>query len=249
MAARLLCVAQAIVLLAATTIVAEAGEQHVSLTDQQIKLQVEHRLLDHDIRGVVVAVRDGTVTLSGTVQSLWAKQEAIGEAQEVNDVKEVVSTLTITPGESDRAVGEAVAAKLRRYVFFTIFNDVDIEVNDGVATLTGYVTMPYKSRAMMELASRVDHVQQVVDKLEVLPVSGFDDQIRYTAAVRIYNDPLFWNYAIQVNPPIHIVVKHGRVTLSGVVMSEVERRKAEVIARGIFGVLSVENKLRLEREQ
>jgi hypothetical protein len=75
-----------------------------------------------------------------------------------------------------------------------------------------------------------------------------DQQIRYAAAVRIYNDPLFWNYAIQVNPPIHIVVKHGRVTLSGVVMSEVERRKAEQIARSIFGVLTVENKLRLERE-
>lgn len=96
--------------------------------------------------------------------------------------------------------------------------------------------------------SRVDGVQQVVDKLEVLPVSGFDDQIRYAAAVRIYNDPLFWNYAIQVNPPIHIVVKHGRVTLTGVVVSEVERRKAEQIARSIFGVLSVENRLRLERE-
>jgi osmotically-inducible protein OsmY len=211
MAARLLCVTQAIVLAAATTIVAEAAQQHVSLPDQQIKAQVEHRLLDHHICGVVVAVRDGTVTLTGT------------------------------------AVGEAVAAKLRRYVFFTIFDDVDVEVNDGVATLTGYVTMPYKSRAMVELASRVDRVQQVVDKLEVLPVSGFDDHIRYAAAVRIYNDPLFWNYAIQVNPPIHIVVKHGRVTLSGVVMSEVERRKAELIALEIFGVLSVENKLRLER--
>jgi hyperosmotically inducible protein len=248
MAARLVCVAQVIVLLAATVIVAEAAQQHVPLPDEQIKAQVEHRLLDHDIRGVVVAVRDGTVTLSGTVPSLWAKKEAIDEAQEVDDVKEVVSTLTVMRGESDQVVGEAVAAKLRRYVFFTIFDDVDVEMNDGIATLTGSVTMPYKSQAMMELASRVGGVQQVVDKLEVLPVSGFDDQIRYAAAVRIYNDPLFWNYAIQVNPPIHIVVKQGRLTLTGVVMSEVERRKAELIARGVFGVLSVENKLRLEQE-
>lgn len=249
MANRLVRVAQALVMLIASAIVAEAAQQHVPLTDQQIKAQVEHRLLDHDIRGVVVAVRDGTVTLSGTVRSLWAKEEAIDEAQEVNDVKEVVSTLIVMRGESDQVVGEAVAAKLRRYVFFTIFDDVDVEVSDGVATLTGHVTMPYKSQAMVELASRVDGVQQAVDKLEVLPVSGFDDQIRYAAAVQIYNDPLFWNYAIQVNPPIHIVVKHGRVTLSGVVISEVERRKAEQIARSIFGVLSVENKLRLGRER
>lgn len=248
MTVRRVRVAWATVMVVASVIVAEAAQQHVPLTDPQIQAQVEHRLVDHDIRGVVVAVRDRTVTLSGTVRSLWAKQEAIDEAQEVNDVKEVVSTLIVMRGESDQVVGEAVAAKLRRYVFFTIFDDAEVEVNEGVAVLTGYVTMPYKSQAMVELASRVDGVQQVVDKLEVLPVSGFDDQVRYAAAVRIYNDPLFWNYAIQVNPPIHIVVKHGRVTLTGVVMSEVERRKAAQIARSIFGVLSVENKLRLERE-
>jgi hypothetical protein len=93
--------------------------------------------------------------------------------------------------------------------------------------------------------------QQIKAQVEhrLIDHDGFDDQIRYAAAVRIYNDPLFWNYAIQVNPPIHIVVKHGRVTLSGVVISEVERRKAEQIARSIFGVLSVENKLRPERER
>jgi hyperosmotically inducible protein len=248
MAVRLVRVAQAVLVVMASAIVAEAAQQHIPLTDQQIKAQVEHRLLDHDIRGVVVTVVDRTVTLSGTVRSLWAQKEAIDEAQEVNDVKEVVSTLTVMRAESDQVVGEAVAAKLRRYVFFTIFDDVDVEVDQGVAVLTGYVTMPYKSQAMVELASRADGVQQVVDKLEVLPVSGFDDQIRYAAAVRIYNDPLFWNYAIQVNPPIHIVVKQGRVTLTGVVISEVERRKAELIARSIFGVLSVDNKLRLEHE-
>jgi hyperosmotically inducible protein len=248
MAILLVRVPHIIVMLVASAIVAEAAQQHVPLTDQQIKAQVEHRLIDRDIRGVVVAVRDGTVTLSGTVRSLWVKQEAIDEVQEVDDVKEVVSTLSVMRGESDQAVGEAVAAKLRRYVFFTIFDDVDVEMHDGTATLTGSVTMPYKSQAMVELASRVDGVQQIVDKLEVLPVSGFDDQIRYAAAVRIYNDPLFWNYAIQVNPPIHIVVKNGRVTLTGVVISEVERRKAELIARGVFGVLTVENKLRLEQQ-
>ena len=42
---------------------------------------------------------------------------------------------------------------------------------------------------------------------------------------------------------------HGRVILTGVGLSEVERRKAEVLARGVFGVLNVENKLRLEGEE
>lgn len=158
-------------LLIVVTVVSAIAQQHQPLSDQQIASQVEHRLVERDIRGVVVTVRDRTVTLNGTVRSLWAKEEAIEEARKVNDVKDVVSTLTVMRGENDQAVGEAVAAKLRRYVFFTIFDDVDVETAAGVATLTGYVTMPYKAQAMMKLASRVDGVQQVVDKLEVLPVS------------------------------------------------------------------------------
>jgi osmotically-inducible protein OsmY len=245
MASRLAAAGAALVLTVSAVV---AAQQHVPLTDEQIKEQVEHRLLDHEIHGVVVGVRDRTVTLSGTVRSLWAKEEAVEEAKHVNDVEDVISTLTVMRGESDQAVGEAIAVQVRRYVFFTIFDDVTVEVRDGIATLAGYVTMPYKAQAMAKLASRVEGVQQVVDRLETLPVSGFDDQIRYATAVRIYNDPLFWNYAIQVNPPIHIVVKHGRVILTGVVLSEVERRKAEQIAREVFGVLSVENQLRLEHQ-
>jgi len=230
----------------ATVVAGAAAQQHVPLSDQQIGAQVEHRLIEEGIRGVSVAVRERVVTLSGTVASAWARSEAIEQAAKVDDVLRVVNVLTILRAEGDQALAEAVADKLRRYVFFSVFDDVDVGVSDGVTTLTGFVTMPYKAQAMVKLASRVTGVQTVTDKLEVLPVSGFDDSIRYEIAVRIYNDPLFWNYAIQVNPPVHVIVRYGRVTLTGVVVSEVERRKAEVIARGVFGVLSVDNSLRLE---
>jgi len=71
----------------------------------------------------------------------------------------------------------------------------------------------------------VTGVQKINNQIKTLPVSISDDQLRYTVARQIYGDPMFWNYAIQVNPPIHIVVENGRVTLTGVVASEVERRK------------------------
>jgi osmotically-inducible protein OsmY len=47
---------------------------------------------------------------------------------------------------------------------------------------------------------------------------------------------------------VHVIVERGNVTLTGAVFSEVERRKAEAIARGTFSVMSVTNKLRIERE-
>ena len=224
-----------------------AAQEHGSSSDLQIQSQVEHRQVEEGIRGATVAVREGVVTLSGTVASAWARDEAIEQTRKVGHVEGVVNTLTIPRAESDEALAKAVVEKVRRYVFFSVFDDVNVAVSEGVVTLTGYVTMPYKSEAMAKLASRVSGVQDIADKLEVLPVSSFDDSIRYAIAVRIYNDPLFWNYAIQVDPPIHVIVQHGRVTLTGVVLSEVERRKAEVVARGVFGVFSVDNQLRLEK--
>jgi osmotically-inducible protein OsmY len=108
--------------------------------------------------------------------------------------------------------------------------------------------MPYKASEIGDLVSRVPGVREVDNRISTLPVSTFDDQLRVTIASQIYRDPLFSNYAIQVNPPIHIVVENGHVTLTGVVNSEVERRKAEMVARTTFGVFSVDNQLRLESE-
>jgi osmotically-inducible protein OsmY len=146
----------------------------------------------------------------------------------------------------DEQLAEEIAGKLQRYVFFTIFDDAEVEVENGVVTLSGRVTMPYKAAALADLARRVDGVREVKNEIRTLPVSIMDDEIRYTTARRIYNDALFAHYAIQPNPPVHIIVERGHVTLTGVVFSEVERRKAEVIARSTFGAMSVTNMLRTE---
>ncbi len=160
----------------------------------------------------------------------------------------VVSEVTVARGEGDGALAALVAKRLERYVFFTIFDDAEVAVDNGVVTLTGRVTMPYKADAFADLAAHVPGVQEVRNDVRTLPVSKFDDQLRYAVARQIYGDDLFARYAIQPNPPVHIIVEHGAVTLTGVVFSEVERRKAEVIARGTFAVMSVTNKLRIESD-
>jgi osmotically-inducible protein OsmY len=222
--------------------------QRVQPSDQTIARDVVERLTSHDVSGVSVSVESGIVTLRGTVPTLWMKERAREQALKADDVMTVVNDVTVPRGESDKAIADLVARRLQRYVFFTIFDDADVEVDDGVVTLTGRVTMPYKAEAFADLASRVPGVQEVRNEVRTLPVSRFDDQLRYAIARQIYGDPLFVHYAVQVNPPVHIIVEHGNVTLTGVVFSEVERRKAEAIARGTFAVMSVSNKLRTETE-
>jgi len=222
--------------------------QRAQMSDEEIGRLVTQRLVEKDVTAVGVSVASGIVTLRGTVPTLWVKQRAIEQATKVADVISVVSDLVVPRGESDERIAEQVAQRLRRYVFFTIFDDADIEVDDGAVTLTGRVTMPYKAEAFADLAAHVPGVQEVRNEVRTLPVSIYDDQLRYAIGRQIYGDPLFTNYAIQPNPPIHILVEHGAVTLTGVVNSEVERRKADAIARGTFGVMSVTNRLRVEQE-
>jgi hyperosmotically inducible protein len=217
-------------------------------SDEAVARAVVERLASHDVTGVSVTVNSGIVTLRGTVPTLWMKDRAAAQALKVADVVTVVSEVTVPRGESDDVIAGLVAARLRRYVFLTIFDDADVEVDDGVVTLTGRVTMPYKAEAFGDLAARVPGVQEVRNEVKALPVSRFDDQLRYAVARGIYGDDLFAHYAVQANPPIHIIVEHGKVTLTGVVFSEVERGKAETIARSTFAVMAVTNKLRVETE-
>lgn len=150
-------------------------------------------------------------------------------------------------GQDDYRIFTDAARRVTTYTQFTIFDDVMASVDEGVVTLTGKVTMPYKRKDIESRVAKVDGVRQVVNKIDVLPVSIFDDELRYRIARAIYGNPSFWHYAAMANPPIHIVVERGRVTLTGVVNSNVERMLARSIATS-FGALSVKNELRTDAE-
>ena len=147
----------------------------------------------------------------------------------------------------DFQVFKDVANAVTRYVHFTIFDDVSANVKDGVVTLSGRVTMPYKKADIEQRVARIDGVQGVRDEIAVLPVSSFDDQLRVHIARGIYGNSNFWNYALAPNPPIHIVVEHGRVTLTGVVNSEIDRVLARSIASQA-GAFSVTSELKTDAE-
>jgi hypothetical protein len=130
--------------------------------------------------------------------------------------------------------------------FYGIVDSLDGRVDDGVVTLTGYVTHEYKAIRIARLVSRVRGVKEIQNQIEVLPSSAFDDQLRISLAMNIYGDPLFWNDATQVNPPLHIIVDNLHVTLTGAVFSEVEKRVVEDIVPHTVGVLTLENTLALD---
>ncbi len=112
----------------------------------------------------------------------------------------------------DFQIFKGIAGSVERYTQFTIFDDVNASVKDGVVTLTGRVTMPYKASDIERRVAKLDGVREVRNQIETLPVSQFDDELRYRIARAIYGNSNFWNYAVMPNPPIHIIVEHGRVS-------------------------------------
>jgi hyperosmotically inducible protein len=153
----------------------------------------------------------------------------------------------VEPQRKDSQVFKAVASSVERYTQFTIFDDISADVKDGVVTLSGKVTMPYKRDEIEKRIAKVQGVVAVHDEIAVLPVSRFDDELRSKIARSIYGHPNFWSYSIMPNPPIHVVVEHGRVTLTGVVGSEVDRMLARSLATQ-FGAFSVTNALKTDAE-
>lgn len=147
----------------------------------------------------------------------------------------------------DFQIFQGVARQVQQYVNFTVFDSVNASVQDGVVTLTGKVTMPFKVQDLTRRVSRVDGVRRIDNQIQVLPVSRYDDELRLRIARAIYGNPSFWHYASMANPPIHIVVEQGRVKLEGTVNSHVERMLAQSLAIG-FGEFSVENRLKTDAE-
>lgn len=150
-------------------------------------------------------------------------------------------------GREDLSIFRDVSHQVLRYPQFTIFDSIRADIDDGVVTLTGKVTMPYKRDDLERRVARVDGVTAVDNQITVLPVSVFDDDLRLRISRAIYGNSNFWRYGSMVNPPIHIIVENGRVTLEGVVNSNIDRMLARSIASS-FDAFSVTNNLRTDAE-
>jgi osmotically-inducible protein OsmY len=147
----------------------------------------------------------------------------------------------------DLQIFNDISKQVTRYTQFTIFDSIDASIDDGAVVLSGWVTMPYKKTDLERRVAKVDGVTSVKNDIQVLPVSIFDDELRFRIARAIYGNSSFWNYAAMANPPIHILVNRGHVTLTGTVNSNVERVLARSLAVG-FGEFTVKNELRTDAE-
>lgn len=133
--------------------------------------------------------------------------------------------------------------------YFGVFDNLAFKVDPGgTVTLLGQVRRPTLKSDAERAVKGIPGVDTVNNQIEVLPVGPNDDRIRLRTYRAIYRTDSLERYAIQAVPPIHIIVKNGHVTLEGAVGSEMDKTLANIKARGVSGVFSVTNNLRVTKD-
>lgn len=158
-----------------------------------------------------------------------------------------LSTPALAADSANYQLFHQVESQVLSYPYFSIFDSVHARLNGGEVELTGKVTMPYKRDAIALRVAKVKGVRAVRNRIDVLPVSRMDDDLRFRIARAIYSNSNFYGYGSHVNPPIHVIVDRGRVTLEGVVNNDVDRMIAQSIA-GSFGAFKITNELKTTAE-
>jgi hyperosmotically inducible protein len=217
--------------------------------DTQIQADVTKALGGKRFEDVKAAVQGGMVTLSGTVPTYADKEDADKKTHHRKGVRGVENMIRVAGAEIDDST---LRAKLSQKLAYdrvgygtTAFNSLTIGVQNGVVTLGGVAYGPTDKDSALSLVANYPGVKDLVDNIEVAPLSPNDDRIRVQEARAIYGFPTLSKYAIDPAKPIRITVVNGHVTLTGVVDSQVDKDTAGLRANTVPGAFTVVNDLQV----
>jgi hypothetical protein len=182
---------------------------------------------------------------------------------------------TAAPAQAKSTI-EEIRKELMQLPYYSVFDFLAFKYDKGTVTLMGYAYHPGLKSDAERAVKRVSGIDMVQNKIEDLPPSPNDDELRWKIYYAIYRDPFLSRYApgggllwghrhafagpfSPLGPglfpgmepagdyPIHIIVKNGRVTLLGVVDNDGDKTIAGMKARQVPGSFEVKNELMVEK--
>ncbi|HEY0796328.1 MAG TPA: BON domain-containing protein [Acidisarcina sp.] len=221
--------------------------------DSQIQESLTKTFSKSRYQGVQASVQNGVVTLTGTVSNYATKEDADKAAHHTKKVTAVRNDIQVGGTEvSDRELQEKLlkAIEYDRVGYgTTAFNAISVSVENGVVTLGGHAYGPTDKSSAISVASYMPGVKDVIDDIQVDPVSPMDDEIRIRVARAIYGYPSLNKYAIDPVKSIRISVQNGHVTLFGQVDTQADKDTAFIRANGVPGTFKVTNDLVVANQQ
>jgi hyperosmotically inducible protein len=158
----------------------------------------------------------------------------------------VMPAVANAQGATNPQLAKKVRHELVMLPYYGVFDNLAYSINGGTVTLYGQVVRSSTRSDAAGRVKRIAGVTRVVNNIEVLPLSGFDDSIRARTYRSIAQMGGLYRYLRGTNPSLHIVVDRGHVTLEGVVSGKGDRNLAYIAANRVPGVFSVTNNLRVE---
>ena len=188
---------------------------------------------------------------------IWGKKKSMNSIK--NKLAALVAILAIAASSafaapaksSDKTLSqEQIMKKVRKELvtlpWYGVFDNLAYKVEGDTVTLYGQVVRPTTRSDAARRVARIPGIARVINQIEVLPLSSFDDELRQRAYYSIFNTGGLYRYAMGANPSIHIIVNRGHVTLEGVVANKMDKQLAYMAANSV-GSFSVTNNLRAER--
>lgn len=224
--------------------------------DEEVEADIKRRLeIDAAINEepIKVEVNNGTVELTGMVSSSAAATRAATIAQ-VNGVKSIETDFVV-----DWRIGDTfgkIAGKpltdqqVRRAVVDALILDprvnsvnTKVRVVNGTVTLMGSVDNLAEKKAAERTASDTIGVFRVINLLRVRPDKQLSDtQIAKRVKKSLERDPFLDKYNLEVS------AINGQAILKGLVNKKIDKRRAEMIASDVAGVIDVQNNISLLEE-
>lgn len=222
-------------------------------TDNSLRERIMKDALNKSkFKNIQVEVSKGVVKLTGTVDVVDMKYQADQRVHRTKGVVAVDDEIQVAgPTVSDEELQKKVlkAVEYDRSGWPTApFNAISVSVHDGVVTLGGHAYGPVDADSAVATASNIKGVKDVINDIQVDPVSPMDDRIRTQVYRAVYGFPSLNKYAVDPAQPIRISVQNGNVTLYGVVDSQADKDAAGIRANGVPGVFHVTNDLQVANQ-
>ena len=184
--------------------------------------------------------------LSATTLMVFTLPPVLGAADKPKTSSHNDPYVTGSASESDLV--REVRHNLLMLPYYGVFDDLGFNVEGNTVTLTGQVNDPTLKNDAGNAVKKIKDVGNVVNNIEVLPLSPADNTVRVAAYRAIYNDPsLSTRYAYRAAPQIHIIVKNGNVRLEGIVASQMDKDLINVRVHSVPGAFTIQNDLQVSK--
>jgi osmotically-inducible protein OsmY len=193
------------------------------------------------LRGTLTVVLSGTLCVAQTPKS----NDQSVQAQSANGAAQAGTPSPATSPESLQKLANKIRHELVMLPYYDVYDNLYFRIQGRTVTLLGETPNATTKSDAGNVVKRIEGVDQVINNIEVLPPNPADERIRRATYRAIYSYGPLFKYSHAPVPPIHIIVKNGRVTLEGIVDSESDKQMAGMQANQVPGTFQITNNLRV----